>query len=190
MTTREIEILVVDDEEAVRTVIQRVLTKAGLRVETASNAEAALAILRQGRRFDTIVSDLMMPGMDGMQLLHAVRQMDLDVPMVMLTGNPTLESAMLAMDQGGFRYLTKPIENGQLVEVVRDAAAHHRLAVLRRKALEVCEAGGWLLENLEDLDERFARALDKLWIAYQPIVLWPERQVVGYEALVRSSDED
>jgi EAL domain-containing protein (putative c-di-GMP-specific phosphodiesterase class I) len=94
------------------------------------------------------------------------------------------------MEQGGFRYLAKPVEAERLVAIVKDAAAHHRLSLLKRKALEVCEAGGWLIEDLEDLSSRFEGALEKLWVAYQPIVSWPSRQVFGYEALVRSTDAD
>jgi EAL domain-containing protein (putative c-di-GMP-specific phosphodiesterase class I) len=97
---------------------------------------------------------------------------------------------MEAMEHGGYRYLAKPVEHEKLIATVRDAAAHHRLALLKRKALEICEAGGWLIENLEDLDGRFDRALEKLWVAYQPIVRWPGQQVFGYEALLRSSDAD
>ena len=72
-----------------------------------------------------------------------------------------------------------------LSAVLKDAAAHHRLGVLKRKARRVCEAGGWLIEDLEDLASRFDRALEKLWIAYQPIVTWPRQQLFGYEAFVR-----
>jgi EAL domain-containing protein (putative c-di-GMP-specific phosphodiesterase class I) len=190
MPTREIDVLVVDDEEQLRRLAERSLTRAGMRVQTAGDGEQAMALLRQGQRFDTIVSDLMMPGMDGMQLFREVRHIDLDVPMIFLTGQPSLESAMAAMEQGGYRYLAKPIELERLIEVVRDAAAHHKLALLKRKALEVCVAGGWLIEDLEDLGSRFERALDKLWVAYQPIVNWPERTIFGYEALARSADED
>jgi EAL domain-containing protein (putative c-di-GMP-specific phosphodiesterase class I) len=190
MTTREIDVLVVDDEEPLRRLAERALTKAGLRVQTAANGEEAMAILNQGKRFDTIVSDLMMPGMDGMQLLREVRNVDLDVPLIFLTGKPSLETAMEAMEHGGYRYLAKPIEHERLITAVKDAAAHHRLALLKRKALEICEAGGWLIENLEDLEGRFERALEKLWVAYQPIVLWPQCRIFGYEALLRSSDED
>jgi EAL domain-containing protein (putative c-di-GMP-specific phosphodiesterase class I) len=128
--------------------------------------------------------------MDGMQLLREVRQLDLDVPLIFLTGQPSLETAMAAMEHGGYRYLAKPIEQEKLIAAVKDASAHHRLAMLKRKALEVCEAGGWLIEDLDDLQGRFDRALDKLWVAYQPIVEWPKHSVFGYEALLRSSDED
>jgi CheY-like chemotaxis protein len=190
MTTRVTEVLVVDDEEQLRKLAQRALTRAGLNVTTAASGEEALELLRQGRRFDTILSDLMMPGMDGMQLLREVRQLDLDVPLIFLTGRPSLETAMAAMEQGGYRYLAKPIEHEKLIESVKDAAAHHRLALLKRKALEVCEAGGWLIEELDDLQGRFEHALGKLWVAYQPIVQWSDHSIFGYEALLRSSDDD
>jgi EAL domain-containing protein (putative c-di-GMP-specific phosphodiesterase class I) len=190
MATRDTQVLVVDDDEQLLRLAQRMLVRAGLVVETAVGGEPALALLRRGRRFDVIVSDLMMPGMDGMQFLREIRQLDLDVPVIFLTGNPSLSTAMEAMDQGGYRYLAKPVEADRFSAVVKDAAAHHRLGMLKRKALEVCEAGGWLIEDLEDLGSRFERALEKLWIAYQPIVSWPKQQVFGYEAFMRSSDAD
>jgi EAL domain-containing protein (putative c-di-GMP-specific phosphodiesterase class I) len=190
MATRDTHVLVVDDEELLLRLGERMLTRGGIVVETALGGSPALELLQRGRRFDCIVSDLMMPGMDGMELLRQVRQLDLDVPMVFLTGNPSLSSAMEAMEQGGYRYLAKPVQAERLVAVVKDAAAHHRLALLKRKALEVCEAGGWLIEDLEDLGSRFERALEKLWVAYQPIVAWPSRRLFGYEALVRSAEAD
>ena len=190
MTKRPNEVLLVDDDQAVRKMMQKVLTKAGLNVHAVERAREALEILKRGRRFEAIVTDLMMPEMDGMQLLRFVRQLDLEVPMIIVTGNPTLESAMMAMEYGGFRYLPKPVENQRLVEVVREAAMQHRVSLLKRKALEICEAGGWLLQDLDQLEERFEQALLRLWIAYQPIVVWPAEQVYGYEALVRSFDPD
>ncbi len=190
MNSRTTEVLVVDDEELLRKLLKRALEADGMRVETAGGGREALAILRKGRRFDTIVSDLMMPGMGGMELLREIRQLDLEVPIVFLTGNPSVETAMEAMELGGYRYLSKPTDNVRLAAAVRDAAAHHRLSMLKRKALEVCEAGGWLIEELDDLGGRFQLALDRLWVAYQPIVSWSAQSVFGYEALVRSTDPD
>ncbi len=190
MAARDTWVLVVDDEEQLRKLLERILTRAGLLVQTAAGGEEALALMQGERRFDTVVSDLMMPGMDGMQLLREIRQVDLDVPMIFLTGNPSLSTAMEAMDQGGYRYLAKPVESERLIAIVKDAAAHHRLSILKRKALEVCEAGGWLIEDLEDLSSRFEGALEKLWVAYQPIISWPDQRLFGYEGLVRSADAD
>jgi EAL domain-containing protein (putative c-di-GMP-specific phosphodiesterase class I) len=190
MQARNIEILLVDDDTAVRNVYQRILVRAGLLVDAVASGREALEQLRRGRRYDVIVSDLVMPDLDGMALLQRVRRLDLDVPVIIVTGNGTLESAILAMEYGGFRYLQKPVENTRLVQVVRDAAAHHRLLLLKRKALEICEAGGAVLEDLAELDARFSRALSRLWIAYQPIVLWPGGSIYGYEALARSADPE
>lgn len=184
------EVLLVDDDDGVRKVMLKVLTRAGLKVEPVSRAAEALELLKRGRRFECIVTDLMMPEIDGLQLLRFVRQLDLDVPIIVVTGRPTLESAVTAMEHGGFRYLTKPVDNQRLIEVVQEAATQYRISVLKRKALEICEAGGWLLQDVEDLEPRFDRALEQLWIAYQPIVTWPGQKVFGYEALVRSLDPD
>lgn len=190
MSKRPNEVLLVDDDDAVRKLMHKVLSRAGFLVDAVATAAEALELLKRGRRFETIVSDLMMPEMDGMQLLRFVRQLDLEVPMVIVTGNPTLDSALQTMEHGGFRYLPKPVENERLVSVVKEAATQYRITRLRRKALEICEAGGWLLEDLDQLEERFERALQAVWIAYQPIVSWPAQQVYGYEALVRSFDPD
>jgi EAL domain-containing protein (putative c-di-GMP-specific phosphodiesterase class I) len=190
MSKRPNEVLVVDDDEAVRDLMHKVLEKAGVRVESVSSATEALDRIRHGRRYEAIVTDVMMPEMDGLQLLRSIRQLDLDVPLIIVTGHPTVETAILAMEHGGFRYLPKPLDAKRLTEVVREAATQYRIATLKRKALEICEAGGWLLEDLDRLEERFERALEGLWIAYQPIVSWPAQRVYGYEALVRSFDPD
>jgi EAL domain-containing protein (putative c-di-GMP-specific phosphodiesterase class I) len=190
MAIRDTQVLVVDDEEQLRKLTERLLARAGLSVDSAASGEEGLELVRRGRRYDAILSDLMMPGMDGMEFLRELRQLDLDVPIIFMTGNPSLSTAMEAMEQGGYRYLAKPVDSERLLSVVKDAAAHHRLALLKRKALEVCEAGGWLIEDLEDLASRFDVALDKLWVAYQPIVSWPTHKLFGYEGLLRSSDAD
>ncbi|RYZ07626.1 MAG: EAL domain-containing protein [Myxococcales bacterium] len=190
MIKRPNEVLLVDDDHAVRKMIQKVLVRAGVNVHAVEKASDALELLTRGHRFEVIVTDLVMPGMDGIKLLQLVRQLDLDVPVIIVTGVPTLESAVLAVEHGGFRYLSKPVQSQQLVEVVREAATQHRLSLLKRKALSICEAGGWLLEDLDNLEERFELALEQIWIAYQPIVLWPAQRVYGYEALVRSFDPD
>lgn len=190
MTTRPLNILLVDDDTAVRVISKRILNRADLSVDAVASGEEALDLMRRGRRFDVVVSDLVMPGIDGMTLLQRLRQLDLDVPVIIMTGNATLESAILAMEYGGFRYLQKPVENATLVQVVKDAAAHHRLLLLKRKALEICEAGGALLDDPHELNSKLDRALSELWIAYQPIVGWPARRVFGYEALVRSASHE
>jgi EAL domain-containing protein (putative c-di-GMP-specific phosphodiesterase class I) len=189
MIKQPADVLLVDDEVSVRGALSRILERAGnWVVEAAESAQDALALLRAGKRFDAIVTDLQMPGMTGVDFIRSLRQMDLDVPVIVLTGNPSLESAIAVIQYGGFRYLQKPVPSATLLETVHEAAVLHRLAVLKRRALELCEAGGWLLGDQASLEAHFDSALNQLWIAFQPIVEWPGQQIFGYEALVRSPE--
>jgi EAL domain-containing protein (putative c-di-GMP-specific phosphodiesterase class I) len=181
-------VLVVDDDEAIRITAERVLARDGISVRTAASGNEALAILAGGQPFNAIVTDLNMPGLHGIEFMRAVREQDLDVPIIVLTGHASLESAVKVVEYGGFRYLEKPLQNQEFRAVVSDATAMHRLATLKRRALELGDAGAWLIGDEAGLDAHFDRALDKLWIAFQPIVAWSEQSVYGYEALVRSSD--
>ncbi len=182
------EVLVVDDEPDMRGLAARALTRNGCKVEAVPNAMEALALLRKGRAFDVIVTDLNMPGIVGTEFLRLVRGIDLDVPVIVVTGNPSLESAIAIIEYGGFRYLQKPVDVELLRHSVLSAAAMHRLAVLKRRALELSEGDGWLIGDRAGLDARFDSALERLWIAFQPIVRWSDRAIFGYEALVRSDE--
>src|SRR5437764_13637209 len=85
-------ILLADDEEPLRRAYDRALIGAGFEVESVGDGEAAIRALRE-RSFDAIVSDIAMPGMNGIQLLRSVRALDLDVPVVLMTGTPSVETA-------------------------------------------------------------------------------------------------
>ncbi|HEX2879888.1 MAG TPA: EAL domain-containing protein [Polyangiaceae bacterium] len=183
----ETSVLLVDDEAALRRVLLRTFASTGLVATGVGSAEEALAVLATGKTFDTIVTDLQLPGIQGIEFLRRVRERDLDVPIIILTGNPSFESAVAAVQYGGFRYLQKPFDLDELVRTVREACAMHRLATLKRSALELCEAEGWLIGDRAGLEAHFDQALDAIWIAYQPIVKWPDQIVFGYEALVRSA---
>ena len=180
-------VLVVDDEEPIRIIMERALTGNGMRVLGAADGNAALALVAT-HQFNAVVTDLQMPSLDGIGFMRAVREADLDVPIIVLTGHASLETAMAAVEYGGFRYLQKPLKNEALVAIVKEAAAMHRVATLKRRSLEVCEAGRWLIGDEAGLDAYFDRALEKLWIAFQPIVAWTNQSVYGYEALVRSTE--
>jgi DNA-binding NtrC family response regulator len=100
-------ILVVDDEETIRLTLDECLTSIGYEVVTASNGEDALQKFVPGK-FDCVISDLMMPAMDGMELLKRIRLKDGDVYFLMITGYPGIDSAVNAMKEGAYDYLTKP----------------------------------------------------------------------------------
>jgi len=179
-------ILVVDDEAGLREAYVRILTKGGFRVDSCESAEGVMERLRAGERYLVIVTDLVMAGMDGIDLLRAVRELDPDVPVIILTGRPTLRSTIAAVEHHSFRYLVKPVMPVMLAESVRAAAAMHRLATLKRRALEICENDGWQ-PDAGSLTETFDSALAQLFMVYQPIVP-VSGPPIGFEALVRTAE--
>ena len=138
--------------------------------------------------YDTIVSDISMPGMDGLELLRAVRAHDLDVPVVLVTGDPALATAMRALEYGAFRYVPKPFQLDALTSVVDGAVLVGRMAKLRRRALELYGDPDKQVGDRAGLEASFARAMAGLWIAFQPIVVWGTRGLYGYETLVRTTE--
>jgi len=181
-------VLVVDDEEALVRVIGRVLTSAGHTVLTAGDGKRAAELLEEGT-FDAIVSDIDMPKMNGIQLLQTVRQRDADVPVILMTGNPDLETAVQAIAHGALQYLIKPVNTEELRKAVGRAVGLNRMAKLKRVALTLVSDGGLGATDRLALEASFERALDTMWMAYQPIVRVADRSLFGYEALLRSEEK-
>jgi EAL domain-containing protein (putative c-di-GMP-specific phosphodiesterase class I) len=186
-TTVPTRLLLAEDDELLRRVFARAFRADGFEVDVADDGEAALALVR-GKRFDAILTDIAMPRLSGIELLRAVREHDSDVPIVLMTGGPELATALQAIEHGAFRYLVKPVDLVELKTVVRRAATFHRLAQLKREALALLGENAALKDDRVSLERTFERALQGLWMAFQPIVRWPERALFGYEALVRTSE--
>ena len=180
-------VLIVDDDPGLRAVSADILRDAGLEVDTAASGAEAVAKLNPAR-YDVILSDVSMPGMDGIDLLKRVREHDLDVPVVLMTGGPSLASAIKAVEYGAYRYLGKPVDSDELVAVVQRAARMHSLARLKRLALAEMGGADLALEDRAALEARFSSALSSLWVAHQPIVSIRGRNVFAYEALMRSRE--
>ncbi len=181
-------ILVVDDEESLIRVIVRVLNGAGYDVATATDGVKATELMAEGT-FDAVVSDIDMPRMNGIQLLQTVRRRDLDVPVVLMTGNPGLDTAVQAVAHGALQYLIKPVNTDELVKVIQRAVRLNRMAKLKRDALALASEGGLGIADPFALEASFERALDSLWMAYQPIVRVADRSLFGFEALLRSEEK-
>jgi len=181
-------ILVVDDEELLVRALVRTLTAAGYEVSTAGDGRKAAELIAD-TEFDVVVSDIDMPRMNGIQLLQTVRQRDLDVPVVLMTGNPDLKTAVQAVAHGALQYLIKPVNIEELGKVIRRAVRLNRMAKLKREALGLVSEGGLGVADRVALEASFERVLDTLWMAYQPIVRVADRSLFGYEALLRSEDK-
>jgi EAL domain-containing protein (putative c-di-GMP-specific phosphodiesterase class I) len=180
-------VLIVDDEVSVLRVLGRVLRGAGHDVVAESSGHAAMARLAEGT-FDVVLSDLSMPGMNGIELLRAVREHDLDVPVVLMTGAPDLETAMRAIEHGALRYVVKPVDLPELRELVQYAVNMCHMARVKREALRLLGDADRFVGDRAGLNARFDHALATLWMAYQPIVSWSQREIYSYEALVRNDE--
>jgi EAL domain-containing protein (putative c-di-GMP-specific phosphodiesterase class I) len=179
--------LLVDDSEFARRAYREGLSRSGIDMDVAASAKEALARVNR-EAYDVIVSDVNMPGMSGIDFLKAIRQIDLDLPVVLTTGSPTVETAAEAVEYGAYRYLPKSVRMEVLEDTLRRAERYYALAKLKRYALASAGSSFDWPADRAALEGRFDAALGNLWIAFQPIVSWPDRRVHGYEILVRSHE--
>ena len=161
--------------------------EAGWQIDVAHSGAEALSLLG-ARPYEVVLSDIDMPGMNGLQLLQAVRSRDLDLPVVLVTGNPQVESAVQALEQGALRYLLKPVAADTLTAAVAGAARLHRVARLKRQMLEHLGSDDRLLADHAGLQASFESGLRSRRLVYQPIFRAADGGVYGYEALVRTSE--
>jgi len=113
-------LLIVDDEEAVCGALQRALAAEGHSVATAASAEQAFALAAK-RKPDAIILDVRLPGMDGLTALGRLRELSADAPVIVITAFGNLSTAVRAVENGAFDYLTKPFDLGQALEAVKRA---------------------------------------------------------------------
>jgi DNA-binding NtrC family response regulator len=125
-----IRVLAVDDEEPFRRLLKKELTRKGFSVEVAAEGKAALAMLEKSS-FHVLLLDVLMPGMDGLALMQALQGDPAAPPIVVLTGKATVETAVEAMKNGAYDYITKPYKLDELEIVIRRA---HEYSSLRLKS--------------------------------------------------------
>ncbi len=140
MDTRDIGILVVDDEFSVRDSLYNWFKTEGYRVDTAENATEALKKLQESS-WDIVLLDIKMPGMDGMELQKHIKKIDNSIVVIIITAYATVDTAVEAMKEGAFDYLSKPIDPDKLSILVRNAVNQKRLLAeniqLRQKVEEL-----------------------------------------------------
>jgi DNA-binding NtrC family response regulator len=129
-----IHVVVIEDEAANRESYERALSKIGYRVAAFAEAESAFRHLRGHRDVVLVITDLMMPGIDGFGVLAVAREIDPDVGILMITGHGSVESAVDAMKRGADDYLTKPVD---LFELRKRASAIVEKRLLSRRVVEL-----------------------------------------------------
>jgi CheY-like chemotaxis protein len=124
------QVLIVDDDDVVRRSYQRSLQAAHYNVEAVCDGADALAALEQ-KRFDVVLLDLRMPGMDGMSVLRAIKQAWPKSEVVVITGYPTVETAKQAVQLGAFDYLAKPVGPAEVISAASGALTQQKFTLRR-----------------------------------------------------------
>ncbi|MBA3950023.1 MAG: sigma-54-dependent Fis family transcriptional regulator [Acidobacteria bacterium] len=124
-------ILVIDDEEIMREILQELLTREGYSVRTASTAGEGIELAR-AMPFDAVILDVMLPDMNGLSALEEIRRIDEELPVLMITAFASVETAISAMKRGAFDYITKPFKNDEVLVVLNNATERRRLVAENR----------------------------------------------------------
>jgi DNA-binding NtrC family response regulator len=143
---KKISILIVDDEESVRDSLYNWFIEDGYHVECAGNANKALSMI-EAEKYDIILADIKMPGMDGLEMMRRIKLLIPDSIIIIMTAFATVDTAVKALKDGAFDYVTKPFDPDDLSHLIRNASKQIILAEenenLKKKVIS--------LENIEDL---------------------------------------
>ncbi|MCH2101589.1 MAG: EAL domain-containing protein [Planctomycetes bacterium] len=180
-------ILLVEDDAEVRAAFRAALGKE-FEIFEAEDGQYALGILTEHLP-DLIVSDITMPGLDGVSLLREIRARDLDIPVILVTGEPELDGAVQAVEYGALRYLEKPIDPGQLRELAEQAVDFRRMANAKRDLFRMTSGTQGTASDRAGQLTRFESALDSIYLHFQPIYSLEQGTAIGYECLLRCAEE-
>ncbi|HXG18979.1 MAG TPA: sigma-54 dependent transcriptional regulator [Methylomirabilota bacterium] len=159
-------IAVLDDEQRLVDILAMVLRREGYDVQTFTDPDAALEAVR-AEPFDVLITDLKMPGMDGLEMLRRTKTSDPELPVILITAHATVQTAITAMREGAFDYVEKPFDNDELKALTRRALEVTRLArenrylraeLKQRYALEALVAESPAMREVLDLARRAARS--------------------------------
>lgn len=132
-----VKILIVDDEPVVRRSLTRVLSGLTCSVECAASGEEALRRLQQ-QRFDLVLLDLRMPGIDGLTVLESIKRNWPECEVVIVTGYADLDTVKASVALGAFDYLPKPVGPDEVIHVAQGALLHKGFALRREPAAAAC----------------------------------------------------
>jgi putative nucleotidyltransferase with HDIG domain len=161
------KILVVDDESTVRILLRAMLERQDHTVFDAESSAEALVHLHKSGPFDCVMTDLMMTGMNGLELLERMQERHPDVPVIMITGSHDIAIAMTALRRGAFDYLVKPLNREQLQVVIQRAISHRRITQQNPGYWEkleqlVAARTDLLLKTMGDLERSYDITLEAL----------------------------
>jgi signal transduction histidine kinase/CheY-like chemotaxis protein/GAF domain-containing protein len=179
-------ILVIDDDQQILALIDRFLSRSGYVVETISDGNAALERLRreasaEGESLALILCDLMMPGVDGLRILEETKEYCPDAIFCLITGYATTDSAVAALRQGVYDYLTKPLDLDDLASTVQRALEHRALVTQNKRLIEGLREKNIVLEFLHRDEQRKSEQLRQVNAIAREIT-----PILDVETLVRT----
>ncbi len=155
------KILIVDDEKSIRNTLREILEYENYEVEEAADGKEAMDFLKKGK-YDLVLLDIKMPKMDGMEVLDKSLAQNPDLPIIMISGHATIESAVEAVQKGAFDFITKPPDLNRLLITIRNALEKSSLIsetkVLKRQVSKTRDIIGEspAIQNIKDTIERVA----------------------------------
>lgn len=187
MTSEPRRVLIADDEINIRRVLEAILKRDGYDVVTAANGLDALAGMSRG--VHTVITDLKMPGLDGMQLLRRLAADYPDVPVVMITAHGSVENAVEAVKLGAFDYIEKPFDQEQIRQIVEKAMRTHALSRRNARPEETASRGRFRLVGQSQAIKQIYAVIDK--VADTPsTVLISGESGTGKELIARALHEN
>lgn len=176
-------VLLVDDDPAIRTSYAMVLRRRGYSYRVVESGQQAWELIAR-ESFDAVLSDISMPGLDGLGLLKVVRAGGNPIPFIFMTGSPQTRHAIQALELGAARFLLKPMNIDELGSAVDETVQRSR--DLRQSQVWIAE-GQAAAQRAEQDSLAFDSALEGLWPAFQPIVETSKFRPVAFEALMRTT---
>jgi DNA-binding response OmpR family regulator len=150
LSQSEFNILIVDDDEGLLSVLKHLFAKDGISVATSRDGEEAITRCRN-ERFDLVITDLMLPRASGLDVLREVRRIHGDLLVILITGYASLETAIQAIREGAYDYITKPFTLEQIQIAVKNALERVRLVQENRRLLRDLQEAARELERLREI---------------------------------------
>ncbi len=148
------QIALVEDDAAVRDSLQLYLARQDLKASCFATAEALLAAVDAGEEFACIVSDVRMPGMSGLDLVHRLKERNVAAPIILITGHGDIDMAVSAIKSGAFNFIEKPFDEARLLASIKNA-----LEIARQQAIDSAQMNE-LYSRFQTLSERQRQVME------------------------------
>ncbi|MCB9478213.1 MAG: response regulator [Deltaproteobacteria bacterium] len=176
--------LVVDDGETFRNLLSRTLTTMGFQVDIAADGLEAIELIKKND-YSIVLSDLMMPRAGGLEVLRAQKDRDPDVPVIVITGYASLDTALAAIKEGVYDYITKPFQLEEIKLTVANATEKRRLILQNQQLMKSLEEAYTQLKELLGRREHYSQKLDDV----ERELYRREREIQDGIALLRRARE-